>query len=47
LGIVYLRVGAISHIVGKLSTRVATFLETSPQLKVYTRIYGLPKLHET
>jgi len=33
----YMHVGGMSHIVGKLLTRVKTLLQTSPQLKVYKK----------
>jgi hypothetical protein len=37
----------VLHIVGKLSTRVTTFLEISLQYKVCTKSYGPPKLQES
>jgi len=42
-----LRASGVPHIVGKLSMRVTTLLQTSPQLKVFTKSYGLPKLRDT
>jgi hypothetical protein len=35
------------HILGNISTTVTTLLETSPQLEVCTRSYGLPKCQES
>jgi hypothetical protein len=43
----YLRVGGMSHIVEKLSMRVTTLLQTSPQLEVCIKNYGPPKLQES
>jgi hypothetical protein len=37
----------VPHIIENLLTRVKTLLQTSPQLEVCTRSYGLPKLHES
>jgi len=45
--LIYLRASGVPHIVGKLSMRVTTLLQTSPQLKVFTKSYGLPKLRDT
>jgi hypothetical protein len=41
------RAGNVRHIVGELSTRVTTLLETSLQLEVCTRSYVPPKLRES
>ncbi len=35
-------VGGMSPFVGKFSTKAITFLETSPQLEIFTRSYGPP-----
>jgi hypothetical protein len=45
--LIYLNAGGVPHIVEKLSTRATTLLQTSSQLKVYKRSYGLPKLRKT
>jgi len=44
---IYVCVGWVWHIVGKLSTRATTLLQTSSQSEVYTRSYGPPKLQES
>jgi hypothetical protein len=44
---IYLRVGGMPHIVGKLSIRVTTFFQTSPQSKVCIKSYGIPKSQES
>jgi len=44
IALIYLRASGVPHIVGKLSTRDTTLLEISPQLEVWKKIYGLPKL---
>jgi hypothetical protein len=41
-----LHAGGMPHIVENISIKVTTFLQTSPQSKVYTQNYGLPKLRE-
>ncbi len=40
---IFLRAGSMPHIVGNLSTRATTFLETSLPLEVYAQNYGPPK----
>jgi len=47
IALIYLRVGGMPHIIGKLSTRVTTLLKTSSQLKVYRESYGSPKSWES
>jgi len=47
IALISLCAGRVPYIVGKLSTRAITFLETSPQLKVYTQSYGPPKLQKS
>jgi len=41
------RADGVRHIVGKLSTKATTLLQTSSQLEVYTQGYGTPKLQES
>jgi hypothetical protein len=43
---IYLAAGGMPHIVGKLSTRAITLLQTAPQSKVCSQGYGAPKLWE-
>jgi hypothetical protein len=40
----YLHVGDMPHIFGKLLTRATTLFKTSPQLKVSTKNYGLQSI---
>jgi hypothetical protein len=44
--LIYLHSSGMPHIIGKLSMRNITLIWTSPQLKVYTKSYGLPKLRK-
>jgi hypothetical protein len=44
---IYLAVGGVPHIVGKLSTRATTLLETALQSEVCSQSYGAPKLRES
>jgi hypothetical protein len=37
----------VPHTVAKISTKATTFLYTSPQSKVFTQSYGLPKLYKS
>jgi hypothetical protein len=39
-----LRSSGVQHIIGKPLTKATTLLKTSPQLEVYTKNYGIPKL---
>jgi len=47
IALITLRVGGLHHIVGKLSIRATTFLQTSSQLEVYTQSYGPLKLQKS
>jgi hypothetical protein len=42
-----LHAGGVRHIVGKLSTRATTLLQTSSQSEVYRESYGPPKLRKS
>jgi hypothetical protein len=42
-----LRASGVQHIIGKLSTRATTFLETSSQSEVCTQSCGVPKSQES
>ncbi len=44
---IHLAVGGVPHIVGNLSTRATTLLQTAPQSKVYSQSYGSPKSRES
>jgi len=44
---IYLASGVVSHIVGKLSTRATTLLQTASQSEVCSQSYGVPKLRES
>jgi len=47
IDLIYLAVGGVPHIVGKLSTRATTLLQTTPQSEVCLQSYGAPKLRES
>ncbi len=44
---IHLAAGGVPHIVGKLSTRATTLLQTAPQSEVYSQSYRAPKLQES
>jgi hypothetical protein len=44
---IYLAVWGVPHIVGKLSTRVTTLLQTAPQSEVCSQCYGAPKSQQS
>jgi hypothetical protein len=44
---IYLAAGGVPHIVGKLSTRATTLLQTALQSKVCSQSYGAPKSQES
>jgi hypothetical protein len=44
---IYLATGGVPHIVGKLSTRATTFLQTTPQPEVCLQNSGAPKSQES
>jgi hypothetical protein len=46
IALISMCVGGVPHAVEKLSTRLTTLLQTSPQLEVYTQSYGPPKSRE-
>jgi hypothetical protein len=47
IALIYLLAGGMPHMVGKKFMKDKTYFETSPQLEVYTKIYGLPQLWES
>jgi len=44
---IYLAIGVVPHIVGKLSTRATTLLQTELRSKVCSQSYGAPKSRES
>jgi hypothetical protein len=44
---IYLSTDNVQHIVGKLSMRATTLLQTAPQSKVCSQSYGAPKSRES
>jgi hypothetical protein len=44
---IYLATGGVLHIVGKVSTRATTLLETASRSKVFSQSYGAPKSRES
>jgi len=44
---IYLVLGGVPHIVGKISTRATTLLQTAPQSEVCSQSYGAPKSRES
>jgi hypothetical protein len=44
IGLIYLCIGGVAHIIQKLSTRPIILLEISPQLEVCAKSYGPQKL---
>jgi len=44
---IYLATGGVPHIVGNLSTRATTLLQTALQSEVCSQSYGAPKLQES
>jgi hypothetical protein len=47
IALISLRAGSMSHMLGKISRRATTFLQTSLQSEVYTQNYEPPKLRES
>jgi len=45
--LISLHAGSVRHVVGKLSTRAITLLQTSSQFEVCTQSYGAPKSRES
>jgi len=43
----YMRASGVPHIIEKFPTKAISFLQTSSQLKVYIRNYGLSKWRES
>jgi hypothetical protein len=46
IALIYLCAWGVTHIIGKLSMKLATLLQNSPQLEVCTQNYEPPKLRE-
>jgi hypothetical protein len=44
---IYLVAGGVPHIVGKISTRTTTLLQTTLQSEVCSQSYGAPKSRES